>query len=150
MKEIKLTQGKVALVDDEDFDRVNQFKWYAVKMSDHRYYATRMFGHGMDRKRLYMQHFIIGTPSKGFVIDHINNQGLDNQRVNLRVVTQRENSVNWDRPRKSKYFGVTWDKQHNKWKARARRNGETEKFLGYFKDEEEAHNAYINFTGCSI
>lgn len=148
MKEIPLTQSKTAIVDDDDFENINQYKWYVAKHTDTRFYAVRMFGHGVKkRRRVYLHHFILGKPDKGLVIDHINRNSLDNRKENLRIVTQRLNSVNWDRPRKSKYYGVTWCKQHNRWKARARTENGKEKHLGFFKDDKEAHKAYLRFTG---
>lgn len=93
MKEIQLTQGQVALVDDEDFERVNQHKWFAkFNKNTNSFYAARdqhIKGEGMT----LMHRFIMNTP-KNLVCDHINGKTLDNRKNNLRNCTISENSMN--------------------------------------------------------
>jgi hypothetical protein len=110
MKVIKLNQGKFAIVDDFNFDWLNQWKWY-VNTSG---YATRKEG----KKTIRMHRLIHKTPS-GFFTDHINREKLDNRRANLRTVTKSQNGFNRKAPsnNKSGIKGVYWDKFTNKWRA---------------------------------
>lgn len=93
MKKIPLTQNQFALVDDEDFDYLNQWKWCVISPSGKgptkKYYAFRKM-HG---KNVYM-HRLILNPDKNVVTDHIDSDGLNNQRYNLRKVTYKQNRQN--------------------------------------------------------
>jgi len=134
MREIKLTQGKVAFVDDEDFEELNKFKWYAHK---HRntYYALRGFP-----IRFTMHRELIFVP-QGLITDHIDGNGLNNQKSNLRAVTNRVNGQNLHIKKTSQFPGVYWDKTKQKWKSRIKIKGVL-KYIGDFKNEEEAATAY--------
>ena len=143
MKTISLTQNKKAIVNDIDFEKINKFKWYAHK-DGNTFYAIR-HAPTINGKRplIRMHHEVAGKPPKGFVSDHKNGNGLDNRRENLRFVTIRQNGQNQkNRKSTSKYPGVYWDSEHEKWRAGIRINGKT-KSLGRFKDEEKAFNAYM-------
>jgi hypothetical protein len=133
MKEIKLTQEKVALVDDEDFEYLSSFKWFAHK-SFNTYYAVTT------KKTIGMHHFIIGKPPKGLVTDHIDGDGLNNQKSNLRHVSVRENGQNLHIQKTSKYTGATLHRG-GKWMSQITINGKS-KYLGLFDKEELAHLAY--------
>jgi hypothetical protein len=140
MKEIKLTKGQVALVDDEDFEYLNQWKWCALK-NKHTFYVTRGINHKLEngkiyKEYIYMHRLILNTP-KGLCTDHINHNGLDNRKENLRIVTQRGNMQNLKL--KPKYVGI-W-KNYNKYVASLRINGK-HKYLGNFNTPEEAQEAY--------
>ena len=139
MKEIKLTQGKVALVDDEDYNYLNQWKWYALKRKGRRYdrwYAARI---SSERNHIYMHRIVNNTPD-GLFTDHINGNGLDNQKHNIRSCTTRQNAYNRRPYGKSKYLGVAYI--HDKYiKAQISING-VSVALGVFKTEEEAARAY--------
>jgi len=142
MKEIKLTQGKIALVDDEDFERINQYKW-CVKKYPKTFYAHRS-GPTVNgkQKTIKMHHEIMGKPLKGFETDHINGCGFDNQKKNLRFVTRRQNTQNKQNMNKSSRFpGVCWDKWAQKWKAQIVINGKR-KHLGRFIHERKAFMVY--------
>jgi len=89
MKEIKLTQGKVALVDDADYPSLNQYKWFVVK-APHTYYAYRT---NKQHQIVRMHRSILDAPD-GLEIDHINGNGLDNRRSNLRFCKHSENLKN--------------------------------------------------------
>lgn len=117
MKEIPLTQGQVALVDDEDFDRVSKYNWSARKFSNG-FYAYRGW---VDSKTKKVKNHSLGVfllnPPKGSVVDHLNGNPLDNRKSNLRVASKQQNT--WNRsvcktsttgiknvmPRKSKVDG---------------------------------------------
>lgn len=139
-KEIQLTQGKVAIVDDEDFDYLNQFKWHAF----HNYgnwYAARKKARP-ERGSIYLHREIMGDPA-GLQVDHVNGNGLDNRRTNLRIANSFENMHNMKKPscNTSGYKGVNWLEKNQKWCARIRVDGK-KKHLGLFTTAEEAAIAY--------
>ena len=114
MREIILTQGKVALVDDKDYDQVSQFKWYASRERNS-WYAVRKICVDGKRHNCRMHRFILGLLGKE-LFDHINSDGLDNRRKNLRACTASQNQQNRRLQRgTSKYKGVCSDKR--KWRA---------------------------------
>lgn len=141
MKEIELTQGKVTLVDDEDFEYLNQFNWYAAKFKN-TFYAQRGICVGKRINIIKMHRVIMSTPI-GLDVDHIDGLGLNNQRINLRNCTRSQNSMN-QKPRlncSSKYKGVTWNKRDKVYNARIIINYKKID-LGYFTNEAEAALAY--------
>ena len=142
MREIQLTQGLVAFVDDCDFERLNQVKWSAKKHRNAFYASRHLPIVGGKRPVLSMHHAIIGKPSKGLMVDHINGCGTDNRKNNLRFVTNRQNGQNNKNCKKSsQYPGVNWDKERKKWYSCIGINGKT-KSLGRFTNEKEAFEAY--------
>jgi hypothetical protein len=130
MKYIKLTQGKLALVDDEDFEYLNQWRWRYLKIG---YTNARING-----KYVYMHRLLMKTP-KGLYTDHINMNKLDNRKSNLRNVTNSLN--NFHKPLRktnaSGYTGVVLDKRRNKWIAQIIFHRKL-KFLGYFNNITDA------------
>lgn len=146
MKRIPLTQGQFALVDDADFDWLSQWKWHTVGGGKHKHYASRTIyvngGKGKRDKCVSMHRLIFDFPAR-LEVDHINGNGLDNQRINLRICTKEENRCNRQMQRKNlgKYKGVTWDKTHNKWRAMIRFNTKLI-HLGRFDNEKLAANTY--------
>jgi len=139
MKKILLTQGKVALVDDDDYERLAQYPW-CYKGSG---YAVRR-GPVTDGKQslLYMHKEILNIgPEKE--VDHINHDRLDNRRANLRVCDHAENGKNLPlRQRKSsRFMGVYWDSTRHRWHAGIKLNYRRH-FLGRFDSEEAAARAY--------
>jgi len=143
MKKIKLSQNQFALVDDEDFEKLNNRKWSA-KFDNHtnKFYA---YGH-LDKKNNYksilMHRFIMGFPTNK-QIDHINKDTLDNRKINLRIVTNAQNQANRWKNKKcsSKYKGVIYLSKINKWYSRicfAKKSYN----IGIFNSEEEAGLAY--------
>ena len=137
MKEIPLTQGKVALVDDEDYDYLMQWKWCATK-DYNTYYANREGSVKEDNKKFIMHRVIMNTPDN-MVVDHIDHNGLNNQKSNMRNCSPKENSRNM-RPRgKTGYLGVCYDRKYIKACIKIRGKN---RHLGNYKTEEEAARAY--------
>ncbi len=142
MKEIPLTQGQVALVDDQDYEELSRHKWSAFK-SGKTWYARRGFGPRSHQKQVYMHQQILNPPP-GLQCDHINGDGLDNRRCNLRVCTQSQNQHNRRlQGGTSEFKGVHWYKAQNKWRAKITHNGKRY-HLGAFPDETDAARAYDN------
>jgi len=133
MKQIELTQGQVALVDDEDYEWLSQWLWFF-----HRHpvggYAERRDG----RKLLGMHVAIARRIGLIGRVDHENRDKLDNRRVNLRLATTSQNGANRkvQRNNTSGFRGVTLHKQ-NGWQAKIQIRGKT-RHLGYFGNDEEA------------
>lgn len=146
MKRIKLTKGKVSIVDDDLFEYLNRFKWHASK-NGNVFYARRAISMNPGYHGLYLHHIVIGFPLHKKQIDHINGDGLDNRRKNLRIVTQRQNLSNLKIHREGKtssmYVGVYWHSPYKKWASKIRVNGKRI-FLGYFTNEKRAGEAYQN------
>lgn len=141
MKYISLTNGLKAMVDDEDYIELSKYNWYAGK-SRHTYYAMRAKRNSKgNRSTTTMHKEILNIPS-GMVADHIDGNGLNNCKSNLRVVTVRQNAQNRHINKSSKYPGVSWMKQFNKWHALIQINGSL-KHLGLFGSELDAYNAYL-------
>jgi len=143
MREIKLTRGQVALVDDDDYDRViNAGKWCAFKTED-RFYATRNIIINGKRTMQLMHRFIMGDNPEKPQIDHRDGNGCNNQRLNMNHCSNQENCMNQRKIKNcsSKYIGVYWDKSRQKWQAYLRIDGK-KKHLGRFDIEEDAARAY--------
>lgn len=135
MKEIPLTQRKVALVDDEDYAEISKYNWHAENHY-HTFYAKRRLNAW---ENISMHNQILGV--KG--VDHKNRNGLDNRRENLRRATKSQNNMN-SRARNGKRFKGTTESKSKKihpWVAQAHINGK-KTYLGCYKTEEEAARAY--------
>lgn len=142
MKEIVLTQGLVTIVDDECFERFGKFKWHTIK-DGRNYYAGRNAGFFPCQKKQLLHREILSAP-EGMDTDHINGNGLDNRRENLRLCTKQENNFNKRHIRNGKssqFKGVCWDGRNLKWHARIQVDGR-EISLGRFYDEYEAARSY--------
>ena len=142
MKEILLTQGQVAVVDDADYEGLAAYKWHAQR-EENTFYAKR---------NATKEEREAGAPS-GILMhawllqgrtDHIDGDGLNNQRGNLRLASHRENLQGFQTKRKgcsSRYRGVCRSKESGKWKATIRVSGKNI-HLGYHEDESAAAGAY--------
>jgi hypothetical protein len=146
MKTIPLTQGLVAVVEDQDFAALSKFKWYAAKKRNGQAYAVRGdYSLGRSRRTtIHMSRCIIEC-AHGYV-DHINGNSLDNRRGNLRVCTNQQNSFNKTRTTKrggvtTKFKGICWHKRLKKWQANICFNSR-KIHIGYFDTEAEAACAY--------
>jgi hypothetical protein len=142
-RRIKLTRGKYAIVDVEDFERLNKYKWHCAHYDYAKRAISKKFGKGKRQVGIYMHKEICPAPA-GMIVDHINRNSLDNRKVNLRVATQKQNI--WNRRfirkgGKTRYNGIRWDKNREKWQVRLVVNGRRESF-GYYADEIEAAKAY--------
>jgi hypothetical protein len=141
-RRIPLTQGKYAIVDPEDFERLNKHKWYAAR-DTRTFYAHRHKRVGKKYVSIGMHREILDPPGH-LVVDHINHNGLDNRKANLRLATSAQNSYNRRQLRKnksSKYIGVSWKERTKKWAAIICYKRENI-IIGYFKDEIQAAKAY--------
>ncbi len=139
MKQIPLSQGKFALVDDEDYDWLMQWKWFFSAR-----YAKRTINkskkHNIEKTSNFFMHRAIIVPPLDLFADHIDGNGLNNQRSNLRIVTKSQNRGNSKRAlsnESSKYKGVFFAKDRNKWRAKIGRT-----HLGAFETEVDAASAY--------
>jgi hypothetical protein len=144
MKEIPLTQGKVALVDDEDFENIKHLHWYARLSRNHLYAAYKVKRKG--KSTIYYMHRVIMQPPEHLHIDHIDGNGLNNQRSNLRLCTHQENQRNRSSAQsnsKSGVKGVSWHKSSGKWRAVIKYEGK-HKHIGAFSSIEDAAIAYRN------
>jgi len=127
-------EGRVALVDDEDFERVSQLVWY---------FHPRGYAHRV-HPSVFMHRFILGLSRGDPHVDHANQDGLDNRRSNLRFADHSQNMANRGVPRgakSSRFKGVCWDTTRGKWRAQIQPQGRSVT-LGYFLTEEEAAVAY--------
>jgi hypothetical protein len=139
MKEIPLSQGLVALVDADDFDRVMAFKW-STREHRNTFYAQRNVRKPDGRSTTQQLHsFLTGWP----LVDHIDGDGLNNRRSNLRPATHIQNLQNQRRRSNntSGHKGVSWDAPRGKWLARIQVDG-ARRYLGIFDTAEAAALAY--------
>lgn len=142
MKKIKLSKGKVALIDDEDFEYLSKYKWYANEDNKTgKYYAKRAIYINGKQVKIPMQRVILNAPFN-MEIDHINGNTLDNRRTNLRICTHAQNCKNCIRKKGvSKYRGVYWYKNTKRWKSQISIDNKRIS-LGYYKNEIDAAIAY--------
>lgn len=134
MIEIPLTQGKVALIDDEDYDLISKFKWCTNKIGS-TFYAATCHSDG----RVFHMHSLLLLREHGQDIDHINRDGLDNRRSNLRLVSRSDNNKN-SKLRCDSTTGIKrvyWNAKNSNWYARISVNKKW-KYLGSFTSKEEA------------
>ncbi len=140
MKKIRLTKGKCALADDEDYESLSLRPWcYSVRG----YAVTRMHG------RVVTMHRVITKATKKYQVDHINQNKLDNRKSNLRLCTHYQNGLNKKKTkgrtsrtkRSSKYKGVSWCKRDKYWCAELKFKGK-HRMRKHFSDEIMAAAAY--------
>lgn len=134
MKEIKLSKGYAALVDDEDFEYLNQWKWYVYIDRSYKYAIRRDRNTG---KRIKMHRIILNAPDN-MLVDHIDHNGLNNQKTNIRLCTNSQNQWNM-KGRRNGFKGVSIDKY--RFRSSIKYQGKTI-HLGNFKTEIEAAIAY--------
>ncbi len=132
-REMPLSRGKVALVDAADYEWLSQWKWYYLGQRT-KEYAYRFVRTPEGQKSVYMHREVMSAPA-GQEIDHIDGNGLNNTRANLRACTRSENARNHRKRRKSvsPYIGVSWNRRSGKWAASV-----SGLHLGNFDTPEEA------------
>lgn len=152
MKTIKTNKGESILVDDEDFEMLSKFNWYVHKYKSGNKYAET------GNKGIRMHRFILGITDKNVLVDHADRNGLNNQKLNLRIATKSTNAMNKLSNGACKYKGVIIDNTKQKYfhkgtnefrianttpkiRARIKVNGKSIN-LGCFKTEEDAARAY--------
>lgn len=144
MIEIPLTQGQVALIDDEDLGLVGRYRWYAAwNPHTQSFYAQTNAWLDDDKKHtLRMHRLLLGNP-KNVIVDHIDHDTLNNTRANLRLSTNKESSMNRRRRKDnaSGYKGVRLDKRYGVWIARIQ-TSHGRKDIGRYRTAEEAYAAY--------
>ena len=139
MKQIQLTKGHFAAVDDDDFEWASKLKWFYAKG-----YAVRNSQTDRGQRHVYL-HRMIANTIEGMLTDHVSGNKLDNRKSNLRTCSARENCRNTTKRRDNKtgFKGVYFKKQHGKFVAQIQ-TGEnpSQTHLGYFSTAEEAGEAY--------
>lgn len=147
MKQIQLTKGCVTSVDDDIFEVIGNLKWHAHHNGKTTYAIRNYVVSPGKRRRIPLHHVVMGYPLNKFEVDHIDGNGLNNQRINLRIVSHRDNCLNKDTHRegngRSKYPGVYKAMSKGKWFSQIHIPGNPRKYLGVFPTELEAHQAYM-------
>jgi len=143
-RRIPLTKGKFAIVDLDDYYWLKKFRWFASK-NIITYYANRnAYSWENAKTRSFLMHRLIIKAPDNLLVDHINYNGLDNRKANLRLATKMQNNrhvIRTRNPGTSKYKGVTWRKDRKKWAVKIMADGKTIS-LGYYKDEIQAAKVY--------
>lgn len=143
MKTIELGGGFQTFIDDEDHEELIKYRWRTHRNGRNSFYAawtTTRDGMGV---RVFMHKFLMGA-GRGQEVDHINRNGLDNRKENLRLCTRSQNNINVIKKRRRLYEGprgVNWHKDRKMWRARIKKDGR-EYALGYFHSVIEASAAY--------
>ncbi len=139
---IELTKGQYALIDEADIDIVQQYIW-SIQEKKHLKYAVTTIK-GTARKQMFMHRYLLDFPEGD--VDHINHNGLDNRRINLRIVDDRKNQANQQVFKRgaSDFKGVCRASTKSvRWQASIIHDGQYH-YLGIYKTEEEAAIAYDN------
>lgn len=137
MKHIPLSQGKYALVDDEDFERLSKYSW-CLEKNKHTFYAMRDITKNKKHSTVRMHREVLKLNSD-IQVHHINHNGLDNRKINLETYNRMIHSHHQPVKGVSKYKGVSLHR--NKWRARINYNGIYHN-LGSYDIEEDAARAY--------
>jgi len=149
MKEIQLTQGKVALVDDEDYEELSKMSWHAwYNKNNNSFYTHHSVynGSGKNPSVIRMHRHILGIKDNKVHVDHINGNTLDNRRCNLRPVNRSQNTTNATKVRRDNKSGFRGVGEYfytgvKKWTAKLKKDGKVIR-LGYFDSPEEAARAF--------
>ncbi len=137
MKVLELTQGRVACVDDEEYEQVIRHQWHFTKQG----YAASWVTTSGRREKVLLHRFILPAPAN-INVDHVNGNRLDCRHSNLRLATRTENARNQrKRISTSKYKGVAWHERARKWQVGICINGKRH-HLGLFTDEVQAACTY--------
>ena len=141
-RRIKLTRGKYAIVDPEDFARLSEYKWHCTNYG----YAARKIPPKLrkGKEQSIMMHRELCPVDDDLFVDHINHIRHDNRKANLRPATRQQNIWNTRQNRKksdTEYIGIHWHKSRKKWQVQMYVDGKTKSF-GYYTDEIEAAKRY--------
>ena len=148
MRKIPLTQGKFAIVDDEDYKRINKYKWHTTKDTNVFYAKTHVRvkdeNFKIKNKVIGMQMLVLNltmSSTRKMDIDHRDGDGLNNKKNNLRLATHAQNIMNQrlNKVNTSGYKGVSWHR--NKWRAQIKKDGKRH-HLGLFTCLIKAAKAY--------
>lgn len=146
MQQIPLTKGFHAIVDDEWYDLLIQFKWHAIDSHPYIVYAARWKSGSKPRKAVRMHHVILGVDpielvNQRLVVDHIDRNGLNNIKSNLRIATRAENILNSSHCDDAR--GIYYEISRNRWKAFCLQP--TKVYIGTYKTYEEAYLAKVKY-----
>lgn len=143
--EIPLSQGRISLIDEADWELVRGYRWYAVKDRNVWYAQANTSRKEGPRRTVRMHRLLLGLTDGKIKIDHRDGDGLNNQRANLRSCKHAQNLRNTGAHANntSGFKGVSWDKQSGRWKAQIRGDLK-KKHIGYFFTPEEAFAAYCS------
>ena len=136
-----VNSSRLALVDDDDFPFVAEYRWH-LESGDGISTRTKILG---KLHYLYLPRILLNAPD-GLQVDHANHNRLDNQKHNLRLATNSQNTANrrkWGT--KSKFKGVRWHSRDRQWEAYIL-SGQDRVYLGYFRNEEDAARQYNRFA----
>jgi hypothetical protein len=138
MKRIKLTQGKFAIIDDDDYEKVSKYKWHLDKGTSILYARSTI-----DGRKIRLHRFVTDIKDKKLLVDHNDSDGLNCQKGNLTICNHSQNGANTRKIKSgsSRYKGVRWVKARSKWNARITVD-KVVKHLGTFSDENDAGKAY--------
>lgn len=139
MKEIKLRNGEISFVDDEDYERISAHKWFARKSRNTFYAGT----HPTRNTYRNMHRMILNLTDKKQIVDHIDGNGLNNIKSNLRICSTGQNLCNRipHKNKSSRFLGVSWNKGVEKWTVYIRKNRKSY-YFGVFIDERDAAIKY--------
>jgi hypothetical protein len=142
-RRIYLGEGEWTIVEPTDYYRLKNYNWY-IGGNGKEFYAFRNIKIGPGKTKMVSMHREIMNPPAGLLVDHRNNDTLDNRRANLRLATHSENSYNRPKTKAkttSQYIGIYSEKRTGRWTVKIRVNGER-LWLGRFESEIEAAKAY--------
>ena len=117
MKEIPLTMGMVALVDDDDYDRMSRYNWYAANNNYYTYYAVRGVRKGGGYKNIRMHREVLGVTDASVYVDHIDGNGLNNCKSNLRPCSKSQKNthrIHRQKNNTSGFVGVSFNRRDKK------------------------------------
>jgi hypothetical protein len=137
---LPLTRGQFALIDAADYPLVCEMAWCLHPMRCTTYAVS---GTGLKGKRVYLHRLLMDAPSE-MQVDHIDGNGLNCRRSNLRIVSCQQNRFNTGKTNSvvtSRFMGVSWDKTRGKWRATAKRD-RRHLYIGRYATEEQAARAY--------
>jgi AP2 domain/HNH endonuclease len=136
-------KGRTAFIDEQDAHIIESHKWCVCQYGDKNYILSPRLNSEGRSSGTFLLHRLIMSAKKGEYIDHVNGDGLDNRRANLRFCSKSQNGSNRGRQNnnKSGFKGVSWSDANKKWIAQITSNG-IRCHLGTFSDPLEAHKAY--------